>query len=179
MKNKDYVSQNKRAKKQQYEAPAKKPFPLVKLAVVAILIAGFVGGLMFIQSDSDDFTSTPKVIKKATKPKKALPPPPEDEEWSFIEELENKDVPVESVELEDKGPFKMQCASFRNEADAERMKAQIAFAGFESDVKSAQGTSGIWYKVVLGPFERKRDAEKTRHILKRNDITGCQIWLWR
>ena len=180
MKNKDYVSQKKRQKPVKHDAPKGRPFPVVKMLLVAALIAGFVGGLLYIKSDSSDFQKTqPQVHKKQTQKSKPLPPPPEDEEWSFIEELENKNVEVESEELKDRGPYKMQCASFRSQSDAEGFKAQIAFAGYESQVIPSQGTSGMWYKVVLGPFERKRDAEKTRHILKRNDITGCQIWLWR
>ncbi|GAA0301165.1 SPOR domain-containing protein [Psychrosphaera haliotis] len=180
MKNKDYVSQKKRQKAPKQEAPKGRPFPVVKMLVVAGLIAAFVGGLLFIKDDSNDFQDqAPTVHKKAVKKSKPLPPPPEDEEWSFIEELENKNVEVESEELKDRGPYKMQCASFRSQSDAEGFKARIAFAGFESQVIPSQGTSGMWYKVILGPFERKRDAEKTRHILKRNDIRGCQIWLWR
>lgn len=186
MKNKDYVGAKNSRKKRaparaQQDAPVKRPFPWMRLLIIVVLVSLFAGGLMYIQNDSQDFNAehvTP--IPKPKKAKqKALPPPPADEEWEFIEELENKSVNVETEELEDKGPFKMQCASFRSETDAQKLKAKIAFAGFESQVSRSEGTSGTWYKVVLGPFDRKRDAEKTRHILKRNDIRGCQIWLWR
>ena len=182
MKNKDYVGQaNKRKKPPRKEAPEpSRPFPLVRFAIVAILVAAF-GYFLFHLSKQDDnvpqATKTPE--QNSNQSQTELPPPPDDEEWQFIEELENKQVDVTKEELEDKGPFKMQCASFRSESDAEALKAQIAFAGFESQVRSSEGSSGTWYKVVLGPFDRKRDAEKTRHILKRNKINGCAIWLWR
>ncbi len=181
MKNKDYVGAKKRNTRAKHDAPTRRPFPVVRFLVVGLLIGAFATGLYFIQQDSTSFNDTqqePKPIPKK-KAQKKLPPPPTDEEWEFIDELENKNVEVETEELEERGPYKMQCASFRNKADAERMKAQIAFAGFESQVRESQGTSGLWHKVILGPFERKRDAEKTRHILRRNDIRGCQIWPWR
>ena len=72
-------------------------------------------------------------------------------------------------------PYQMQCGSFRNKDDAESLKANIAFQGLESNVKK----TGTWYRVILGPYERKRLAEKERHKLQRAKINGCQIWLWR
>lgn len=183
MKNKDYVGQsNKRKKPKKKEAPApSRPFPFVRFTIVLSLVGAFAYFLFFITQE-DQATQT--VDKTSSQPSKnsqqetALPPLPDDEEWQFIEELENKKVDVTTEELADKGPFKMQCASFRSESDAEALKAKIAFAGFESQVRSAQGTTGIWYKVILGPYDRKRDAEKTRHILKRNNINDCAIWPW-
>jgi cell division protein FtsN len=179
MKNKDYVGQKKnKAKRPKAQQAPKKPFPILKIAIMLALIGAFVFGLNYIKNDSKEFSPEPEVIKKKQK-QKPLPPPPENEEWQFIEELENKNVEVETEELEDKGPFKMQCASFRNQGDAESLKARIAFAGFESQIIPSQGTSGLWFKVVLGPYDKKRDAEKTRHVLRRNDINTCEIWLWR
>jgi len=184
MKNKDYVGQSNKRKKpapkpQQVSRP---PFPLVRFIVVMSLVAGFGYFLYKITTNNPNapqVTTTPKSVKESSKPKeRVLPPAPNDEEWQFIEELENKQVDVTTDTLEAKGPFLMQCASFRNESDAHSLKAKIAFSGFESQVRAAKGTTGLWHKVILGPFERKRDAEKTRHILKRNNINGCAIWNW-
>ena len=54
-------------------------------------------------------------------------------------------------------------------------KVRIAFQGLSSEVRK----TGNWYRVILGPYERKRPAEKDRHKLQRAKIHGCQIWLWR
>ena len=80
--------------------------------------------------------------------------------------------------MEEKGPYKMQCGSFRKRSQAEAMKAQIAFSGLVAKVSESSGKNGIWYKVALGPYPRKRMAEADKHKLKRNNITTCQIWLW-
>ncbi len=179
MKNKDYVSQKKQNNKRGAPSSApKRPFPVVKLVISLIFIGAFAFGLNYIKNDSKEFVPEPEVIKKK-KAEREIPPPPENEEWQFIDELKNKKVEVETEDLEDKGPFKMQCASFKNLDDAETLKARIAFAGFESQISTVNGQNGLWHKVVLGPFERKREAEKTRHILRRNEIRGCEIWLWR
>ena len=82
-------------------------------------------------------------------------------------------------EVKEKGPYKMQCGSFKTSKQAETLKARIAFSGLEAQVKSVAGKNGTWHKVFLGPYPRKRLAEKDKHTLKRNNINYCQIWLWR
>lgn len=71
--------------------------------------------------------------------------------------------------------YQLQCASFRQESQANEMKAVIAFQGLEAQVRQVEGTTGVWYKVALGPYERKRDAERKRHTLQNAGINGCQI----
>ncbi|MCH1930231.1 SPOR domain-containing protein [Shewanella sp. A25] len=120
------------------------------------------------------------VVEEAPKPKKdpnALPPKPK-EEWTYLDELENKHVEVDLPEVvATRAPqqYQMQCASFRQESQANQMKAVIAFQGLEAQVRQIEGTSGTWYKVILGPYERKRDAERKRHALQNAGINGCQI----
>jgi cell division protein FtsN len=46
-------------------------------------------------------------------------------------------------------------------------------------VRKSSGTNGIWYKVILGPYENKRAAERNKHTLQNAKINGCQIWLWQ
>lgn len=43
-----------------------------------------------------------------------------------------------------------------------------------SRVIKKEGSS--WYRVVLGPYKFKRDAEKDRHKLQRAKIEPCAIW---
>ncbi len=175
MKNKDYVSQNKN-QKQSRRANNKKPsrpFPLVKFIIILLAVSGFGYFLTQITQAPSNSAVSNKPVKAPQKTKQTLPPPPEDEEWQFIEELENKQVNVSTEQLEEKGPFIVRCTTVRSRERAEALKAKIAFAGFESQVIEHQGTSGLWYRVDLGPYAKKRTAEKTRHELKRNDIHGC------
>ena len=107
----------------------------------------------------------------------ALPPKPK-EEWTYLDELENKHVEVDIPDVvATRAPqqYQLQCASFRQESQANQMKAVIAFQGLEAQVRQIEGTSGTWYKVILGPYERKRDAERKRHTLQNAGINGCQL----
>jgi len=121
-------------------------------------------------------TLTPKVEVPKKDPN-ALPPKPK-EEWTYLDELENKHVEVDIPDVvATRAPqqYQLQCASFRQESQANQMKAVIAFQGLEAQVRQIEGTSGTWYKVILGPYERKRDAERKRHTLQNAGINGCQL----
>lgn len=154
-------------------------------AIVIILVSAFAYGLWALKTAPN--TKTPLPVSSpdkaassnsAQKKPKALPEPPK-EKWSYVKDLENKQIEVGEYEVNEKGPYQMQCGSFRTKKQAEVLKANIAFAGISSKIKSVEGKSGTWHKVVLGPYARKRLAEKDKHALKRNNINYCQIWLWR
>jgi cell division protein FtsN len=50
--------------------------------------------------------------------------------------------------------FWLQAGSFANEADAENLKARLAFAGWEASVQTATvPDKGIRYRVRLGPYD--------------------------
>ena len=72
----------------------------------------------------------------------------------------------------------MQCGSFRQQDRADEMRAQLALQGIESQVRPSNGKNGLWYRVVLGPYDYKRDAEIDRHVAQRIGIGTCQIWFW-
>ncbi|WP_220719241.1 SPOR domain-containing protein [Agarivorans litoreus] len=183
---KDYVGRSKpkkRAAKPSRAVSNNKRFPLpLALAVIAAIV-GFAALLFNIKGTAP--TPAPElseIVKPKpatpTKPKTTLPEPPK--ERTYVKELEEKKVEVEIAEQPSKPskPYQMQCASFRSRDKAEESKALIAFAGLESQIRRTEGENGAWYRVVLGPYPTKRDAERARHILQRAKINGCQIWHW-
>jgi len=143
------------------------------LAIIAVvLIIGFIGFFMF---GVEKPPAEPTVNKPVQKKVDDLPEKPQPI-WEYENTLKTKQITVDIPE--DKGesrPYQMQCASFRAQGDAESLKAKIAFQGLTSQVIK----TGNWYRVILGPYERKRLAEKHRHKLQRAKINGCQIWFWR
>lgn len=197
----DYA--NRKASGAKPRAPKKKSAPKAKaskfslgsLLVVFLLLAGFGYFLWTINGSAGNTgtekaketktavknTATAQKVVKKTKPKKdlnALPPKPT-EEWTYLKELENKsvDVDVPAEALVSAGPYQMQCASFRQESQANQMKAMIAFQGLNAQVRQVNGTSGTWFKVILGPYDNKRAAEKHKHIMQNARLNGCQIML--
>lgn len=148
--------------------------PWLIIVIAIALIAAFAYGLVQINGSSETAAQQP-IIQPP--PKDLLPEKPE-ERWQYIEELESKEVQVDVPERELGPPKLMQCGSFRQQADAQRLRAQIAMAGLESQIRGTTGKNGLWYRVILGPYETKRDAERDRHKLQRAQIYGCAIWNW-
>lgn len=179
----DYVSRPKPNKKNSpykndaQAAPAMSLKLKVTLITTIFLASAFGYGLWTLSKTPVPETPAPVISKPAPK-EEEIPAPPQ-EKWKYMEELKNKEVEVGEYEVTNKGPYQMQCGSFRTKEQAEVLKAKIAFAGITSEVRQTKGKNGTWYKVILGPYERKRLAEKDKHQLKNNQINYCQIWLWR
>jgi cell division protein FtsN len=170
----DYINKKPANRNNKKQAPAKKPFPIFLVLIALILVGGFGYGLWYIKHNAD-----PELVEQQANPVKkeeAIIPPPKTPE--FIKEIKEHEVQVEVKEIEQKGPYVMQCGSFRTMAQAQTLKAKIAFAGLVAEVKKTQGSNGILYKVRLGPYETKRLAESDKNKLKRIKIMGCGIWLW-
>jgi cell division protein FtsN len=112
------------------------------------------------------------------KPKPVKPAKPAEPQWTFPEELKEREVEVE-VDPVASRPLKeyiMQCGSFRKRDQAEQLEARIAFTGLQAEVRETEGKNGLWYRVVLGPYQGKRSADRDRHLLQDNKIEGCRIW---
>ncbi|RKF13121.1 cell division protein [Alginatibacterium sediminis] len=181
---KDYVARPRTSNRRKSKRPVKNKqgFPFGLAVVVLIAIVGFAWGLYSIQGSAPTqetpVVKAPAKAPSTTKKPNALPEKPQ--QRAYIEELENREVIVESNPNLNQAskPYQMQCASFRGRDKAEETKAMIAFSGLESSIKRSEGKNGVWYRVVLGPYPRKRDAERDRHILQNAKIDGCSIWYW-
>ena len=186
MSNQDYISRTPSKKKNNSPYKKKSATPAPSLPVktkligllVIILIAGFAYSLWFLKTSTKTKTPTQKLENISDKQEQTIPEPPK-EKWTYVESLKTKEIEVGEYEVKQSGPYKMQCGSFRTNRQAESLKAKMAFAGIESQIQTAKGKSNTWYKVVLGPYIKKRDAEKDKHKLRNNNINGCQIWLWK
>jgi cell division protein FtsN len=69
----------------------------------------------------------------------------------------------------------VQAGSFQNEGDAEKLKAKLAFSGFEASIQKVDiPEKGVWHRVRLGPYGDS-EAGKTISALKQNGIIATQI----
>ncbi|SEG66397.1 SPOR domain-containing protein, partial [Vibrio hangzhouensis] len=63
---------------------------------------------------------------------------------------------------------------YKTLAQAEARKLDIAFQGISSTIRKKENSS--WFRIVLGPYKWKRDAERDKHKLQRAKIEPCAIW---
>ncbi|GAB2686908.1 SPOR domain-containing protein [Aliiglaciecola aliphaticivorans] len=195
MAHKDFVKRGQAPKKKPTKKVEKPKRPWFPLFITVILVGGFAYFLWAIShptnSEDDPETEIQQASSKASQNKAQtqkleekteeqddLPEMPE-EEYIYPEELEHGSVEIDRKEQEKSArPYLMQCGSFRQKQQAEKMRAQLALQGLESLVKASEGKSGLWYRVILGPYDYKRDAETDRHVIQRIGIGSCQIWYW-
>ncbi len=84
-----------------------------------------------------------------------------------IEQVLPDDLPeANSAPEREKRNYFVQAASFRKHADAEKMRARLALKGFKSFTQSRTSEErGTFYRVILGPFDDKREAKNTKNQL--------------
>jgi cell division protein FtsN len=71
--------------------------------------------------------------------------------------------------------YYVQAGSFQNVGDAEKLKAKLAFSGFEANIQTANiPDKGEWHRVRLGPYNNS-EAGKTIAALKQNGIIATQV----
>lgn len=191
MAQKDYVARSQKKKQPlRKKKPAPQAVAWVKVVFAILVVSAFVAGLWYLKdvtggdaSGSSETAQAPvdstNVPVQSINVEKDPLPVLEEEDWEFIEGLPSYSVEVEVDELPNSDRrYLMQCGSFRKQSQAEELKATIAFQGLESQVLESKGSKGIWFRVVLGPYDTKRDAERDRHALRSARINRCQIWNW-
>ena len=179
MSQKDYVKRGRVAKKKQ---PEKQPIAKFNVIIAVVLIIGFVVLLWRIKDNApaqEDVQPLPEIVSETVdEDNEELPELPK-EEWEFIRTLPGYEVEIDpSQRVVSTKRYLMQCGSFRKQEQAEEMRAQIAFLGMEAMIRPSDGSNGRWYRVILGPFDTKRDAERSRHAIRNTGIRTCQIWYW-
>ena len=180
MAHKDYVARGRT--KRQAPPPPKRSLPWLRIVITLTLVAGFGYFLWSIKGTVPEKSTTNRAAVEQTKglesTEDSLPDIPE-EEWEFIKSLPEYTVKIEQQEQEQPIVRRLiQCGSFRTDGQAQELKAKIAFQGLEAQVRPSQGSTGKWYRVILGPYDSKRLAEKDRHTLQRAKVNGCKIWNW-
>ncbi|MHA0938022.1 cell division protein FtsN [Enterobacter kobei] len=75
----------------------------------------------------------------------------------------------QTAEKKDERRWMVQCGSFKGAEQAETVRAQLAFEGFDSRITTNNG----WNRVVIGPVKGKENADGTLSRLKVAGHTNC------
>jgi cell division protein FtsN len=117
---------------------------------------------------------------------KTSAPEPSDAQFDFYEMLPKFEVVVPEqdgsgapepsrVPVQRPGAYILQAGSFRNPADAERVRALIALEGVTSTIQKVTIDKDTWHRVRIGPITNLERLEDTRSRLRQARIDALVI----
>ena len=109
------------------------------------------------------------------------------EKYDFYQMLPNFEVVVPEKEkdvkrdlpaaapVERPGVYVLQAGSYRNEADADRVRAQLAMQGIDAKVQRVAVDADVWHRVRIGPITKLEELNKLRKQLQAADVDALVI----
>jgi cell division protein FtsN len=87
------------------------------------------------------------------------------------QELSKKNPPqVAQTNPADSGSYLLQVGSFRQNSDAEQMKARLALLGITASIQTVTVNDATWHRVRVGPVSGIGQADEMRSQLSDNGI---------
>ena len=155
--------------------------------LTGLLLGGFIVGLVWLQGQSEQIGGDWVGVRPDRPPQGAaepptrgaeVPPPPKPR-FDFYNMLPEMEVAVPDEPVEERVPanepsmtsagYLVQVGSFKRNADADRVRAQLALLGIEARVVSARiGPQDIRYRVRSGPYRDRAALDRLRQRLAQN-----------
>jgi cell division protein FtsN len=85
-----------------------------------------------------------------------------------------RDIPG-AARIERPGVYVLQAGSYRNQADAERVSAQLKLQGIDAKVQRVAVDNDVWHRVRVGPISDLAELNKVRKQLQAADVDGLVI----
>jgi len=77
---------------------------------------------------------------------------------------------TKSVPETRRGTYVLQAGSYKNFADADRVRAQLALQGVESKVQKVSVDNDTWHRIRIGPISKLDELNRLRQILRKADV---------
>jgi cell division protein FtsN len=85
-----------------------------------------------------------------------------------------RDLPA-AAKIERPGVYVLQAGSYRNEADADRVRAQLALQGVDARVQRVAVDADVWHRVRIGPITNLDELNKVRRQLRAAEVDALVI----
>jgi cell division protein FtsN len=162
-------------------------------ALVGIILAG--GATVYVLNNRQhDAVAREKGEAPRPDPHRKAPVDPEataktatGEKYDFYEMLPNfevvvpekdkdvkRDLPA-TAKVERPGVYVLQAGSYRNEADADRVRAQLAMQGIDAKVQRVSVDADVWHRVRIGPITKLDELNRLRKQLQAADVDALVI----
>ena len=109
------------------------------------------------------------------------------EKYDFYQMLPNFEVVVPEKDKEVKrdlpagapiarpGVYVLQAGSYRNEADAERVRRQLSLQGVDARVQRVAVDTDVWHRVRIGPITNLEQLNRVRKQLQAAEVDALVI----
>src|SRR6266404_929607 len=79
------------------------------------------------------------------------------------------------AKIERPGVYVLQAGSYRNETDADRVRAQLALQGVDARVQRVAVDADVWHRVRIGPISNLDELNKVRRQLRAAEVDALVI----
>jgi outer membrane protein TolC len=87
------------------------------------------------------------------------------------EETTRKNVTYTLPSFESKGKYAVQIAAYKKEEEAKKIAENLKSKGYPTSIKTTQNPGkGCWYRVKIGPFKTKEEAQIYKDRLETNGL---------
>jgi cell division protein FtsN len=164
-------------------------------ALVGIVVAGATA--VFIMNSRHDASAREKIDTPRPDPHRRATSDPDaassgtaatqGEKYDFYEMLPNFEVVVPekdkdvkrdqpaAAKVDKQGIYVLQAGSYRNEADADRVRAQLSMQGIDAKVQRVAVDADVWHRVRIGPITNLDELNKLRKQLQAADVDALVI----
>ena len=137
------------------------------------LIAGVLASIVFIPASESPVPATESLPMTTSAGQVDEGP-----RFDFYTVLPNQELDlnpdIEPADLQSRSEgdaqYLLQVGSFRQQADADRRRGELALLGLEATVEAGDSDSGRWHRVYLGPFESRSDMARARALTAQADM---------
>ncbi len=77
---------------------------------------------------------------------------------------------IKAVPETRRGTYVLQAGSYKNFADADRVRAKLALQGIESKVQKVSVDNDTWMRIRIGPISNLDELNRLRQILRKADV---------
>ena len=84
-----------------------------------------------------------------------------------------RDLPAAKIERP--GVYVLQAGSYRNVADAERVREQLSLQGIDAKVQRVAVDNDVWHRVRIGPISDINELNRVRKQLQAAEVDGLVI----
>jgi len=173
----------KRGKKTSSKSPPRRFFHSPSFAGGMIFGALLVLGGAYLPELLPHILANPSTatLVNGAKPDAATP----DVQFEFDDMLRNTEVASDSGNYVDAeaqanrtpNEYLLQAASFRSASDADALRARLLLLSLPAATDTVALASGRWYRVTVGPFASRVEAQRAVTELRERDL--APLWIKR